>query len=99
ENLRMNVPELRETSAAGIERLIEAYLLVGSFGTEEEPPYLQPKLHTFFHGVYDVGLCMNPRCRTLVADGSEHCHECDSAVRPAVLCRTCGQDFVKVRFD
>jgi ATP-dependent helicase YprA (DUF1998 family) len=99
EKLRVDVPELKDVSSPLLERLIEAYLLVGSYGSDEEPPILRPKLHTFFHGVYDVGLCMNPDCRTLVADGSERCHECDSAVRPAVLCRTCGQDFVKVRFD
>jgi hypothetical protein len=79
--------------------LVEAYLLVGSVGTEEDPPCLRPKLHTFFQGVYDVGLCMNPACRMLVRDGSETCPKCGSAVRPAALCRTCGQDFVKVRFD
>lgn len=79
--------------------LMEAYLLVGSVGTEDDPPTLRPKLHTFFHGVYDVGLCMNPACRTLVRDGSETCPKCQSAVRPAALCRTCGQDYVKVRFD
>lgn len=79
--------------------LIEAYLLVGSVGTEKDPPSLRPKLHTFFQGVYDVGLCMNPACRMLVRDGSETCPKCQSAVRPAALCRTCGQDFVKVRFD
>ncbi|MGQ0654730.1 MAG: DEAD/DEAH box helicase [Betaproteobacteria bacterium] len=97
ERLRAELPELKD--APSLERLIEAYLLVGSYGREDEPPVLRPKLHTFFHGVYDVGLCMNPACRTLVADASERCPECDSAVRPAVLCRTCGQDFVKVRFD
>ncbi|HZP92169.1 MAG TPA: DEAD/DEAH box helicase [Burkholderiales bacterium] len=97
--LRAEFPEFKESAQGALERLIEAYLLVGSFGSEEEPPLLRPKLHTFFHGVYDVGLCMNPSCRTLVADGSERCHACDSAVRPAVLCRTCGQDFVKVRID
>lgn len=42
---------------------------------------------------------MNPNCRRLNADGADHCKVCLSAVRPAVLCRTCGQDFVKVRFD
>jgi ribosomal protein L32 len=78
--------------------LIEAYLLVGCIGNEEDMPYLRPKLHTFFHGVYDVGLCMNPACRTLVKNGSNECPACGSAVRPAALCRTCGQDFVKVKF-
>jgi len=81
------------------EGLIEAYLVLGSFGDDSEPPLLRPKLHTFFHGVYDVGLCMNPGCRTLIADGADRCPTCGSAVRPAVLCRTCGQDFVKVRFE
>ena len=39
---------------------------------------------------------MNPGCRKLVRDGSDVCSDCGSAVRPAALCRTCGQDFVKV---
>jgi ATP-dependent helicase YprA (DUF1998 family)/very-short-patch-repair endonuclease len=77
---------------------VQAYLLTGSIGGEDDPPILRPKLHTFFHGVYDVGLCMNPGCRKLVRNGSDVCSECCSAVRPAALCRTCGQDFVKVHF-
>ncbi len=97
--LRAQLPGLAPLSEDELARLIEAYLLLGSFGDDEEPPSLRPKLHTFFHGVYDVGLCMNPDCRTLTADGSDRCARCGSAVRPAVLCRTCGQDFVKVRFD
>lgn len=80
-------------------RLIEAYVAVGSIGDDNTPPLIRPKLHTFFHGVYDVGLCLNPDCRTLVRDGSDVCAACKSAVRPAVLCRTCGQDFAKVRID
>jgi very-short-patch-repair endonuclease len=99
--------EVLKTSSEGanalsdkeLRTLIEAYLLAGSVGTEKDPPSLRPKLHTFFQGVYDVGLCMNPACRTLVRDGSETCPKCQSAVRPAALCRTCGQDFVKVQFD
>lgn len=97
--LRSHLPEIGEFPDHALEHLIEAYLFLGSFGDEREQPLLRPKLHTFFHGVYDVGLCMNPSCRTLVADGSDRCPACSSAVRPAVLCRTCGQDFVKVRFD
>ncbi|MBI5899705.1 MAG: DEAD/DEAH box helicase [Rhodocyclales bacterium] len=97
--LRAQWPDLVTLADDELGRLIEAYLLLGSFGDDDEPPLLRPKLHSFFHGVYDVGLCMNPACRTLTADGSERCAKCGSAVRPAVLCRTCGQDFVKVRFD
>ena len=94
-----NVPNGERLTEQEWRNLTEAYLLVGSAGTEKDPPNLRPKLHTFFQGVYDVGLCMNPACRTLVRDGSETCPKCQSAVRPAALCRTCGQDFVKVRFD
>jgi len=82
-----------------IRREIEAYLLVGSIGDEEHPPLLRPKLHTFFHGIYDVSLCANPDCRTLVPQGGTVCGRCGSVARPAALCRTCGQDFVKVRFE
>jgi len=98
QELRGLIPALGEAPVGEITRLLEAYLLVGSFGDDAEPPVLRPKLHTFFHGVYDVGLCMNPSCRTLSTDGAERC-KCGAAVRPAVLCRTCGQDFVKVRFE
>ncbi|MBI4529878.1 MAG: DEAD/DEAH box helicase [Deltaproteobacteria bacterium] len=97
--LREKVPACHNISTETIVRLVEAYLLLGSYGDEKEPPFLRPKLHTFFHGVYDVGLCMNPTCRKLATDGSDSCRHCGSAVRPAVLCRTCGQDFVKIRFD
>lgn len=97
--LRERLPSLSEACDETIERLVEAYLLLGSYGDDDHPPLLRPKLHTFFHGVYDVGLCMNPGCRKLATDGSDRCSGCGSAVRPAVLCRTCGQDFVKVRFD
>jgi ATP-dependent helicase YprA (DUF1998 family) len=82
-----------------VRREIEAYLLVGSIGDDDHPPRLRPKLHTFFHGVYDVALCLNPECRTLVPQGGAQCASCKSIARPAALCRTCGQDFVKVRFE
>lgn len=93
------LPQFKELAPDALQHLIEAYLVVGSYSDEMEPPLVRPKLHTFFHGVYDVGLCMNPSCRRLLTDGADHCPACGSAVRPAVLCRTCGQDFVKVRFD
>jgi len=92
------IPAAKALGKTNLTTLLEAYLLVGSIGTDEDPPVLRPKLHTFFHGVYDVGICMNPGCRLLVKDGSESCPRCESAVRPAALCRTCGQDFVKIRF-
>jgi ATP-dependent helicase YprA (DUF1998 family)/very-short-patch-repair endonuclease len=79
-----------------VRREIEAYLLVGSVGDEDDPPELRPKLHVFFHGIYDVALCLNPQCRTLVPHGGSECSRCRSQARPAALCRTCGQDFVKV---
>ena len=82
-----------------VQREIEAYLFAGSLGDENDPPRLRPKLHLFFHGVYDVSLCLNPECRRLVPQGGTECLACGSAARPAALCRTCGQDFVKVRFE
>jgi ATP-dependent helicase YprA (DUF1998 family)/very-short-patch-repair endonuclease len=90
------VTEPRGDEAA---RVVEALVLLGSIGDDDRPPLLRPKLHSFFHGVYDVALCMNGSCRTLVETGHEHCPACQSVVRPAVLCRTCGQDFVKVKWD
>lgn len=99
ELLRVRVEERTGITTEEVRREIEAYLLVGSIGDEDHPPRLRPKLHTFFHGVYDVALCLNPDCRALVPQGGAECVRCGSAARPAALCRTCGQDFVKVRFE
>ncbi|MBI4541304.1 MAG: hypothetical protein HY704_17515 [Gemmatimonadetes bacterium] len=79
--------------------VVEALVLLGSIGDDRRPPLLRPKLHSFFHGVYDVELCVNRECRTLIRDGQERCPRCRAVVRPAVLCPTCGQDFVKVKWD
>lgn len=98
EHLRQTLPEREDADPDRVRLEIEAYLLAGSVGDEEHPPRLRPKLHTFFHGVYDVGLCLDPECRTLVPHGGAECPRCGSVARPAALCRTCGQDFVKVRF-
>src|SRR5262249_61071250 len=89
---RENLPAYRDTAMETLIRLVEAYLLLGSYGDDKEPPLLRPKLHTFFHGVYDVGLCMNPSCRKLATDGSDSCPYCGSAVRPAVFGRSCGPE-------
>lgn len=99
EEVCSRLPEREGCSYEKVRREIEAYLLVGSIGDEDHPPRLRPKLHTFFHGVYDVALCLNPHCRTLVPQGGAECPKCGSVARPAALCRTCGQDFVKVRFE
>jgi hypothetical protein len=97
--VQARLPGRRDIPDEAIRREVEAYLLVGSIGDDANPPRLRPKLHTFFHGVYDVALCLNPECRALVPQGGAQCPSCHSAARPAALCRTCGQDFVKVRFE
>jgi ATP-dependent helicase YprA (DUF1998 family)/RNA polymerase subunit RPABC4/transcription elongation factor Spt4 len=97
QELQQRFPDRPDLDDNALE--VEAYLLVGSVGDEDHPPRLRPKLHTFFHGVYDVALCLNPDCRTLVPQGGEECPRCGSVARPAALCRTCGQDFVKLRLE
>jgi len=97
--IQENYDERKTISLDQIKLEIEAYLLVGSIGNDEHPPRLRPKLHTFFHGVYDVSLCTNPDCRSLVPHGGTYCERCGAVARPAALCRTCGQDFIKVRFE
>jgi hypothetical protein len=97
EELKAALPERVAVPPEALKTEIEAYVVAGSVGDDEHPPRLRPKLHAFFHGVYDVYLCLNPECRTLVPHGETTCPTCGSVARPAVLCRTCGQDFVKVR--
>jgi hypothetical protein len=99
EMIRSQVAERADVADAELLREVEAYLLAGSVADEAHPPRLRPKLHSFFHGIYDVALCLNPNCRTLVPHGAAECTVCGSAARPAALCRTCGQDFVKVKFS
>ncbi len=96
---RERVPAAAKLTVEEAARVVEGLVLLGSIGDDDQPPQLRPKLHSFFHGVYDVGLCLNPACRTLIKDGQDHCPTCRAVVRPAVLCRTCGQDFVKVKWD
>lgn len=99
KELTERVPTLAGLTADEAARVVEAFVLLGSVGDDARPPLLRPKLHTFYHGVYDVGLCLEPTCRTLIREGQDQCPRCGAAVRPAVLCRTCGQDFVKVKWD
>lgn len=94
--LRERAAGRAERSDEELRREVEAYLLVGSVGDDQHLPRLKPKLHTFFHGVYDVWLCLNPECRTLIPQGGAECPKCGSAAQPAALCRTWGQDFVKL---
>jgi ATP-dependent helicase YprA (DUF1998 family) len=97
--VQAQIPERAGLPKEEVRRELEAYLLAGSaVSSETDRPRLRPKLHLFFHGVYDVSLCLNPECRSLVPQGGNRCHKCGSAARPAAICRTCGQDFVKVRF-
>ncbi len=97
EELGARLPERENLPLGRRAAEVEAYLIVGSVGDDAHPPRLRPKLHTFFHGVYDVYLCLNPGCRTLVTQGQDRCQVCGSVAWPAVICRTCGQDFVKAR--
>jgi ATP-dependent helicase YprA (DUF1998 family)/RNA polymerase subunit RPABC4/transcription elongation factor Spt4 len=94
--LQRAFPSRAAADPEAVRREIEACLLVGCVGEESDPPHLRPKLHTFFHGIYDVALCLDPGCRALVPQGGSECPVCHSVARPAALCRTCGQDFVKV---
>lgn len=94
--LQRAFPDRAGADPEAVRREVEAYLLVGSVGEESDPPHLRPKLHIFFHGIYDVALCLNPECRALVPQGGSECPRCGAVARPAALCRTCGQDFVKV---
>src|SRR5690606_2613838 len=73
QRLREYIPERANIDEDALRREIEAYLLVGSIGDDQHPPRLRPKLHTFFRGVYDVSLCLNPDCRTLVPHGGSEC--------------------------
>lgn len=99
ERIRSAITERGDVDEENLLREVEAYLLVGSVADDDHPPRLRPKLHTFFHGVYNVSLCLNPDCRALVPHGASECMVCGAVARPAALCRTCGQDFVKVKFS
>src|SRR5207249_47203 len=60
---RERVPGTAGLTVEEVARIVEGLVLLGSIGDDDHPPVLRPKLHSFFHGVYDVGLCLNPECR------------------------------------
>jgi ATP-dependent helicase YprA (DUF1998 family) len=97
--VRERVPERAKASDEIVRREIEAYLLLGSIGDDQHPPRLRPKFHLFFHGIYDVWMCLNPDCRRLLFHGAGECPACGGAALNAAICRTCGQDFVKARVE
>ncbi len=99
EYLKQNYLNRRNLAQEQIRLEVEAYLLLASLGDDDHPPRLRPKLHTFFHGVYEFHICTNPNCRKLLPHGMEKCDQCGSVARPVSLCRTCGQDFFKVRLS
>lgn len=97
--VRERIPERSKASEEAVRQEIEAFLLLGSIGDDRRPPRLRPKFHLFFHGIYDVWMCLNPDCRKLLFHGAGECPDCGSAALNAALCRTCGQDFVKARVE
>lgn len=99
EHLKQKYPNRQHLAQDQIRLEVEAYLLLASLGDDNHPPRLRPKLHTFFHGVYEFHICTNPNCRILLPHGIEKCAKCNSVARPVSLCRTCGQDFFKVRLS
>ncbi|MBI2899240.1 MAG: DEAD/DEAH box helicase [Planctomycetes bacterium] len=99
DRIRTRFPDRADLPREVLLQEIEAYLVAGSAYEDGSPPRLRPKFHAFFHGIYDVNLCLDPACRQLVFQGADECNKCGSMAYPAALCRTCGQDFVKARTD
>ncbi|MEZ4514744.1 MAG: DEAD/DEAH box helicase [Chloroflexota bacterium] len=70
----------------------------------DEPSLLPARYHLFVRPPQGVWACLNPTCprkhgdqvwSRLFADPRETCDACDMPVYPLVVCRTCGQVYVR----
>lgn len=76
---------------------------------EETPPLIPARYHLFARPPQGIWVCLNPHCPGKQEDSSgwsrlfatrrERCDACGSAVYPLVVCRTCGQSYVRAERD
>ncbi|MCB9431127.1 MAG: DEAD/DEAH box helicase [Ardenticatenaceae bacterium] len=72
----------------------------------EEPSLLPARYHLFVRPPQGVWVCLNPTCPSKTGEQAwsrffgeprETCKDCDSPVYPLVVCRTCGQVYVRLQ--
>lgn len=72
----------------------------------DKPSLLPARYHLFVRPPQGIWACLNPHCpdkkphtlwSKLFASQREHCEACQSPVYPLVVCRTCGQVYLRLQ--
>lgn len=79
---------------------IEAYITIASLiENEHNERLVLPKLHNFYRGLNNIQLCTNETCQTFTEQGADTCPTCHSQTLTFETCRTCGEDFLRGRYE
>lgn len=100
--IRSCVERLREqgrTEVAEEDLVAEilAYLTLGALASSDGEPLLRPKLHYFVQGMRGLGVSYDEQAQPVVSFRPEAAEDEEGArVFPLVLCRSCGQHYVRL---
>lgn len=106
-------PSLFDEAVAGMRRLPDraaatddeiraemlAYLTLGALAQYDDEPLLRPKLHYFIQGYQGLKISFEPDGPVLHVDDKNPPPKADGAVFPLLLCRNCGQHYVRLIMD
>lgn len=90
------IPERAGVLREHVETEIEATILLGPLFPTDVPQVL-PRIHRFVRGMPALLRCVNGECGKLVKEGMVVCPDCGARVKPLLLCRDCGQDYLIYR--
>jgi superfamily II DNA/RNA helicase/very-short-patch-repair endonuclease len=88
-------PARAGVAPAELRREVEAALSLGPALPEDADPLL-PRVHRFFRGMPAFFRCVDGECGALSTTGGGDCVECGAQTRALLLCRTCGQDYLRL---
>ncbi len=76
-----------------------AYLTLGALAFQDEEPLLRPKLHYFIQGYQGLKISFEAGGPQLHVDGKGEETKADGTPFPLLLCRACGQHYVRLIAD
>lgn len=74
---------------------ILAYLILGTLSQKDGEPLLRPKLHYFVQGLKELYISFDPDMSRIFFDEMTARESCENYYYPLLLCKNCGQHYVK----